>query len=190
MSTLAIIGSGGFGQEVRQWALQSGYANVIFYVSDEYCTWEQPLSTLEPRSYAVIAIGDPEARKKIDEQIHATGQMMHHTAITDVYSDGMILCPFSVISVNAEIGLHLHMNLHTDIGHDSIIGDYVTLSPGARVSGKCKIGNCVYIGSNAIVREKVTVCDNVTIGAGAVVLKDITEPGIYFGIPARKMLPK
>ena len=32
-----------------------------------------------------------------------------------------------------------------------------------------------------------TICDNAVIGAGAVVTKDITEPGTYVGIPARKI---
>jgi acetyltransferase-like isoleucine patch superfamily enzyme len=31
----------------------------------------------------------------------------------------------------------------------------------------------------------VTICDNVVVGAGSVVTKDITEPGIYAGNPAR-----
>lgn len=49
-----------------------------------------------------------------------------------------------------------------------------------------RIGNHVSIGSNATILP-VTVCDNVVIGAGAVVTRDITEPGIYAGNPARKI---
>jgi acetyltransferase-like isoleucine patch superfamily enzyme len=33
----------------------------------------------------------------------------------------------------------------------------------------------------------VTICDQVVIGAGSVVTKNITEPGIYAGNPARKL---
>nr|HQU73633.1 N-acetyltransferase [Calditrichia bacterium] len=33
----------------------------------------------------------------------------------------------------------------------------------------------------------VRICDNVVIGAGSVVTRDITEPGIYAGNPARKI---
>ena len=47
-----------------------------------------------------------------------------------------------------------------------------------------KIGNEVSIGTNATILP-VTICDRVVIGAGAVVTKDITEPGIYAGNPAR-----
>jgi len=47
-----------------------------------------------------------------------------------------------------------------------------------------KIGNKVSIGTNATILP-VSICDNVVVGAGAVVTKDITEPGIYAGNPAR-----
>jgi acetyltransferase-like isoleucine patch superfamily enzyme len=46
------------------------------------------------------------------------------------------------------------------------------------------IGNRVSIGSNATVLP-VSICDDVVIGAGAVVTRDINEPGIYAGNPAR-----
>lgn len=48
------------------------------------------------------------------------------------------------------------------------------------------IGNNVSIGSNATILP-VNICDNVVIGAGAVVTKDITQPGIYAGNPAKKI---
>ena len=47
-----------------------------------------------------------------------------------------------------------------------------------------KIGNRVSIGTNATILP-VTICDRAVVGAGAVVTKDITEPGIYVGNPAR-----
>ena len=48
------------------------------------------------------------------------------------------------------------------------------------------IGNNVSIGSNATVLP-VSICDHVVIGAGSVVTKNITEPGIYAGNPAKKI---
>jgi acetyltransferase-like isoleucine patch superfamily enzyme len=47
-----------------------------------------------------------------------------------------------------------------------------------------KIGNGVSVGTNATILP-VSICDQVVIGAGAVVTKDIMEPGIYAGNPAR-----
>jgi acetyltransferase-like isoleucine patch superfamily enzyme len=51
-----------------------------------------------------------------------------------------------------------------------------------------KIGNDVSIGTNATILP-VTICDRAVIGAGAVVTKNITEPGIYVGNPARLRRP-
>jgi acetyltransferase-like isoleucine patch superfamily enzyme len=49
-----------------------------------------------------------------------------------------------------------------------------------------RIGNNVSIGSNATILP-VNICDNVVIGAGSVVTKNIEEPGIYAGNPAKKI---
>jgi acetyltransferase-like isoleucine patch superfamily enzyme len=48
------------------------------------------------------------------------------------------------------------------------------------------VGDHVSIGSNATILP-VSICDHVVIGAGAVVTKDIVNPGIYAGNPARKL---
>ena len=51
-----------------------------------------------------------------------------------------------------------------------------------------RVGDRVSIGSNATILP-VTICSDVVIGAGAVVTRDITEPGIYAGNPARLLRP-
>jgi acetyltransferase-like isoleucine patch superfamily enzyme len=51
-----------------------------------------------------------------------------------------------------------------------------------------RIGNNVSIGTNVTVLP-VSICDHVVVGAGAVVTKDITQPGIYAGNPARLLRP-
>lgn len=51
---------------------------------------------------------------------------------------------------------------------------------------RVKIGNNVWIGSGVIVLPGVTICDNVVVGAGSIVTRSLTEPGIYYGTPAKK----
>jgi acetyltransferase-like isoleucine patch superfamily enzyme len=51
---------------------------------------------------------------------------------------------------------------------------------------KTRIGNNVLIGSNSSILP-VSITDNVIIGAGSVVTKNITEPGVYAGNPAKKI---
>jgi acetyltransferase-like isoleucine patch superfamily enzyme len=67
-----------------------------------------------------------------------------------------------------------------------------TFSVGGPAGGKkelwksTQIGNYVSIGTNATILP-VKIVDHVVIGAGSVVTKDILEPGIYAGNPARKI---
>jgi serine acetyltransferase len=49
------------------------------------------------------------------------------------------------------------------------------------------LGDNVVIGANSVIVGPVDICDNVVIGALSLVNKSITEPGLYVGIPARKV---
>lgn len=50
-------------------------------------------------------------------------------------------------------------------------------------------GDNVVIGANSTVIGPVDICDHVVIGAMSLVNKSITEPGVYVGIPVRKVGP-
>jgi carbonic anhydrase/acetyltransferase-like protein (isoleucine patch superfamily) len=70
---------------------------------------------------------------------------------------------------------------------ECIIGDDVSIGHGANVHG-CIIGNDVIIGMGAIVMDNTVVPDGTIIAAGAVVPANLTlEPGIWAGIPAKKI---
>lgn len=53
--------------------------------------------------------------------------------------------------------------------------------------GCIEIGNNVFIGANSTILPNVKICDNVIIAAGTLVTKSIFEPGIWGGIPARRI---
>ena len=36
-------------------------------------------------------------------------------------------------------------------------------------------------------KNNITIAGNVVVGAGAAVVKDITDAGVYVGVPARRM---
>lgn len=111
--------------------------------------------------------------------------------------------PFTEIQKNVTIGAHCKVQSHSFICELVTLGDHCfighgvmfvndlfqTGGPAGGDASKWKatsIGNHVSIGSNATILP-VSVCDHVVIGAGAVVTKDITEPGIYAGNPAKKL---
>ena len=70
---------------------------------------------------------------------------------------------------------------------ECIVGNDVSIGHGANVHG-CIIGNDVIIGMGAIVMDNTIVPDGTIIAAGAVVTANQTlEPGVWAGIPARKI---
>ena len=70
---------------------------------------------------------------------------------------------------------------------ECIIGNDVSIGHCANVHGAV-IGNDVIIGMGAIVMDHTIVPDGTIIAAGAVVpANQVLEPGVYAGIPARKI---
>lgn len=109
--------------------------------------------------------------------------------------------PFVEIQKDVSIGDRTKIQSHSficelvDIGKDCFVGHGVmfvndVFAIGGPARGRREfwksthIGDRVSIGSNATIMP-VRVCDDVVIGAGTVVTRDITEPGIYAGNPAR-----
>jgi len=109
--------------------------------------------------------------------------------------------PFTEIQKEVVIGERCKVQSHSficelvTIGDDCFIGHGVmfindNFANGGPAQGNkdlwksTNVGNHVSIGSNATILP-VNICDNVVIGAGAVVTKDITEPGVYAGNPAK-----
>jgi sugar O-acyltransferase (sialic acid O-acetyltransferase NeuD family) len=93
----------------------------------------------------------------------------------------------AVVNTSATVGRNCIINSLSLIEHGVAMGNHVHVSTGAIVNGGCRIGDSTLIGSNATIIHNVTICSGVLIGAGAVVVRDIVTPGIYVGIPARKL---
>jgi len=200
---LCIFGAGGFAKEAYTVAADAGLRNEVdcFIESDDI--WQErtelgikvkPLSYFNPEIHKMfVAIGDPSTRKKIVDSLPDATEyfsLIHPKAVISEWveiGEGSIVCAGCILTCDILIGKHVHLNLASTVGHDCKIGDFVTTAPSVNINGHCHVGNVVYLGTNASLREKVTIVDNAIIGMGAMVLKNITEPGIYVGIPARKM---
>ena len=116
--------------------------------------------------------------------------------------DDCFIGPFVEIQKGVVIGERCKIQSHSficelvSIGNDCFVGhgvmfindDFKTGKPAgdAGLWKTTRVGDHVSIGSNATILP-VIICDQVVIGAGAVVTKDITEPGVYVGNPARKI---
>jgi acetyltransferase-like isoleucine patch superfamily enzyme len=116
---------------------------------------------------------------------------------------GTFIGPFSEVQRGAVIGKNCRVQSHSlicelvTIGDECFIGHGVVFindlfreggpARGDRSKWKAtRIGNRVSIGSNCTILP-VEIADGTVIGAGAVVVKDIREPGVYVGNPARRV---
>ena len=116
--------------------------------------------------------------------------------------DNSFVGPFTEIQKGVSIGSNCKIQSHSFICELVTIGNHCFIGHGTifvndlfrdgkPAGDKAKweatnIGNHVSIGSNATILP-VNICDHAVIGAGSVVTKNITEPGVYAGNPARKL---
>ena len=121
----------------------------------------------------------------------------------ETLADHVFVGPFVEIQKGVIVGARTKVQSHSfvcelvTIGEDCFIGHGVmfindTFSKGGPARRNKElwkstlIGKNVSIGSNATILP-VSICDNAVIGAGAVVTKNISTPGIYAGVPAKKI---
>ena len=122
--------------------------------------------------------------------------------------DNCFIGPFVEIQRDVTIGRRCRVQSHSFIcelvtlGDDCFVGHGVMFvndlfqgggpaGPNRSLWKATRIGSRVSIGSNVSLLP-VSICDDVVIGAGAVVTKDIVQPGVYAGNPAKllRTLPK
>lgn len=86
--------------------------------------------------------------------------------------------------VNIQDGAVLHTLYQRSVCE---IGNDVSVGHNAIIHG-AKVGNNVLVGMGAILMDNAVIPDNTIIAAGAVVLSNsILEPGVYAGVPAKKV---
>jgi sugar O-acyltransferase (sialic acid O-acetyltransferase NeuD family) len=91
------------------------------------------------------------------------------------------------ISVAATIGQHCYLSHGALIGHDSRLGDFSTVMPGASLSGNVQLEDAVMVGSGAVILEGKCIGEEAVIGANAVVRSNVPAAATYVGIPAREI---
>lgn len=201
MKNVIIIGTGGHAKVVADIILNARDHLVGFITNDnkmeEFMGWPVLGKDTEYHKFMdccfVIAIGNAKVRERISSSmdgvkwytaIHPSSSI---SAIRTSIGEGSVVMANSVINPYAHIGKHCIINSNATIEHDNEIGDFVHISVGAKLAGTVGIGNRTWIGAGATVSNGISVCQDCMIGAGAVVIKEITEPGTYIGVPARKI---
>lgn len=195
IKNIAIIGIGGFSRELKYHIINK-YKNVnVKIITDlKIHNYELLDDVLNQEYNFIIGLGDPIKKRIIYDKIIKKNIFTYiddEQNLIDKNSinikHGSVICKGAVLTTNINLGVCSHINLNSTIGHDVDIGNFFTCSPGVNISGKCKIGNNVFIGTNSSIKEDITIVDDVIIGMNSNVIKNIDTPGVYVGNPLKKI---
>jgi sugar O-acyltransferase (sialic acid O-acetyltransferase NeuD family) len=206
---LVIIGAGGFGREMVAWAeqsIQAGREWTFKGLLDDNLDALQgkpspgrllgTINDYQPAAEDVFicALGAPAIKKKCSELIAARGgtftRLYHRTAILGHEvncAEGVVLCPYAVVSANNRLGRGVVINLHSSVDHDASVGDWSQINCHCDLTADVKVGAEVFIGSSVSVIPGVSIGDGAYIGAGSVVLRDVAPGAKVAGCPARRI---
>lgn len=209
MRDIAIFGVGGFGREVLTLIQDINKIeptwNVVGFFDDGYEVgyqvhglknlggtqelneWKTPLAL-------ALAIGTPRIKKAISNKIHNVlveyPTLIHPSVIIGdkdsvKLGKGCIICAYSVITCDIEIGDFVILNLACTVGHDSVVKNNCAFMPSCNVSGECIIDEGVYLGTGVKVINRTSIGAETIVGAGAIVTTSLPAKCTAVGVPAK-----
>lgn len=210
---IVVVGAGGFGREVIDvidainaaapepvWQLVGVVDDAPTDVNlervarrgvDFIGATDVPLQWPSPVSY-VIGIGSPRVRRLLADRYdaaHFRAATLVHPSVTQGFGvaigDGSVLCAGTRLTTNITLGRHVHLNLNVTVGHDTYLGDFVSVNPLASISGDCTIEDEVLVGVAGVVLNGLTVGRGATVGGSACVVRDVSGGVVVKGVPAR-----
>ncbi len=211
MKKIIIVGAGGLGREVLQLVKDINAHTASFtikgFIDDnanalhgKECSHDI-IGSIEswvpaPDEVFVVAIANPKEKQMLAEKLKSRGaqfaSLIHPTAIISAHTKlgmGLIVYPYARINVNCTVGDFVTL-LSSPIGHDSIIGNYCTITTNCTITGDVSLGMRVFVGSGSTIIPHISIGDDAYIGAGSVVINHL-KPGMkVMGNPARSFLPK
>lgn len=211
-SIYAVFGASGFGREVMPLVRASVGDHRLVFVDDnasvttlnghQVMSYGEFLELEAERKFVTIAIADAQVREKLTDRCLGDGIEVFDVAAANVVvmndvavGQGMILCPFTTITSNVNIGISFHANIYSYVAHDCVIGNYVTFAPGVKCNGNVLIGDYAYIGTGAIIKQgrpgkPLRIGKGAVVGMGAVVTKDVADGAVVVGNPAKPLARK
>lgn len=205
---LAIFGTSGLAREARDIALLTGYDEIVFIgkapeapVQGFPVKTEEDVFPLARKGFAfIIGIGAPKTRKAVRDKytdlyyvnlVHPTATFGYQQLEELQKRTGNIIFAGARLTNQITTGNFGIYYLNCTVAHDCVVEDFVTICPGANLSGNVKLEEGTYLGANSCViqgksiTEKMTIGRYVTVGAGAVVTKNVPDHMIVKGVPAK-----
>lgn len=201
MKSIRIIGAGGHGKVAAETAAACGYTDIAF-LDDAFPerrkngAWTIVGVSCDRTDTALFcAIGNNTLRAHLFGTLPLdSASVLVHPAATLSPSArlgaGTLVVAGAVVNADVEVGRGVILNTSSSVDHDCILGDFVHVSPGARLAGNVRVGARSWIGIGAVVREGVTIGEDVLVAAGAAVIEDLPNDARVGGVPARPLNKK
>jgi sugar O-acyltransferase (sialic acid O-acetyltransferase NeuD family) len=194
-----VVGAGGLGREVLDALFALGHTADDLVLVDDYLPVVELHRVPVRRPYDVtggafvVAVADPSVRRTLSKRMIGHGlvptSIVHPSAVLahDVRpSDGCLILANAFVSTGVRLAMHAQVQYNVTVGHDSMLDEFVTLLPGATVSGNVTLRSDVTVGCNASVLQTLTIGARTMIGAGAVVTRNQSADRVVVGVPARE----
>lgn len=202
---IGVYGASGCGRGIMPLVRAQYPSSKLMFIDDgmasgqvnnyDILTWPEFVNCHRYEKAVSIAIAASDIRQTIAENCAAELIPLIEVRADSVIQmdqvtigNGACLSPFVTLTSNTRIGRCFHANLYSYVEHDCIIGDFVTLAPGAKVNGNVTIGDHAYIGSGAIIRQGITIGAGAVVGMGAIVIRDVLPGATVVGNPAKPLV--
>ena len=199
---LAIIGKGELAGEifdlVSSCEEKNRYSKIYFVDLDadpenNTISEEEFFKSDVSNSRIIIAMGEPEMRRKMAEKYSQKGFKMStfihpksYVAKNAEIKEGCVVFPFVFVSCNVLIESNSVIHVSCRIENDCKIGENCFLN-GTYIGAKTIVENNCFIGPGSVLRDNLIIKENDIIGMGSVVTKSTEENSVYIGNPARKI---
>jgi sugar O-acyltransferase (sialic acid O-acetyltransferase NeuD family) len=204
---VAVYGCGGFGRGIA-WLAEVCGGRVVCFVDDDESLQGTSIngipvvSLLEarrrfPECRVAVAVNEPRTRETLASKAEGAGfglaTLVHPRVELSPWvkvGQGSIVREGCCFSVNVELGRNVLLNMDCTLGHDVVVGDFVSLAPGSHVSGFVHLGRRAHVGTGAVILQGqegslLEIGEDAMIGAGACVTKSVLPGETVVGVPAR-----
>jgi UDP-N-acetylglucosamine acyltransferase len=133
-----------------------------------------------------VSIGTPA---QVRDRAHGAAWFEATESPGIVIGNGNIIREYAAVHLPIErattVGDRCYLMAYSNVPHDGVIGDAVTLSSAVQLGGHATVGSGANVGLGAMVHQRRVIGAGAMIGMGAIVTRDVPPFATAYGNPAR-----